>query len=173
MKWLAIVVLAVAALVLIVIGVGALLPRHHVARVTATYHQPPDTIWQTLTDVAAYPSWRHELQRVELLPDRDGHRRWREVGAFGPMTLEADEADAPRRFVTRIADTTGGFGGRWTFEIDPAISGSTVIITEDGEVYTPIFRFVSRFLIGQYRTLEGYARALGERFGETPEIRRI
>jgi hypothetical protein len=34
-------------------------------------------------------------------------------------------------------------------------------ITEQGEVYNPVFRFVSRFVIGQNRTIETYLRDLG------------
>jgi hypothetical protein len=39
-------------------------------------------------------------------------------------------------------------------------------ITEEGEVYNPLFRFMSRYVFGHYRTLEQYARDLGRHFGE-------
>jgi hypothetical protein len=41
-----------------------------------------------------------------------------------------------------------------------------VTITERGLVGNPIFRFVSRFVIGQTATMDSYLRALGKRFGE-------
>ena len=46
-----------------------------------------------------------------------------------------------------------------------------VRITEDGEVYNPIFRFVSRFVFGQTRMLDAYLRALGQATGQQIEIR--
>jgi hypothetical protein len=69
--------------------------------------------------------------------------------------------------VTRIADPDLPFGGSWTYEIRAAEDGgSVVVITEDGEVRNPIFRFVSRFLFGHTATLDGYLRALGRKFSE-------
>lgn len=66
-----------------------------------------------------------------------------------------------------------GFGGRWTYEIAPAPTGSVLTITEHGEVYGALYRFMSRFVFGHYRTLETYARDLGGRFGEAVVTERI
>ena len=38
-------------------------------------------------------------------------------------------------------------------------------ITERGVVYNPIFRFVSRFLMGYTATMKTYLNALARRFG--------
>ena len=54
--------------------------------------------------------------------------------------------------VTRIADPHLPFGGTWTYEIAPTETGSTLTITEKGEVYNPVFRFVSRYLQGYTAT---------------------
>ena len=43
--------------------------------------------------------------------------------------------------------------------------GSVVTITERGSVYNPVFRFVSRFILGHTATMETYLRSLGHRFG--------
>ncbi|HVX85824.1 MAG TPA: hypothetical protein VH253_13670 [Phycisphaerae bacterium] len=39
-------------------------------------------------------------------------------------------------------------------------------ITEDGAVRSPVFRFVSDYVIGETRTMDGYLRALGGKLGE-------
>ena len=44
--------------------------------------------------------------------------------------------------------------------------GTLLTITERGEVYNPIFRFVSKFLMGQTKSMDEYLRALGRKFGE-------
>jgi len=51
-------------------------------------------------------------------------------------------------------------------------AGSRVRITEHGEVYNPVFRFVSRFIMGHSSTASAYLKALGARFGAAvkPEI---
>ena len=38
-------------------------------------------------------------------------------------------------------------------------------MAEDGEVYNPIFRFVSRFVMGHHATMDRYLRNLGRKFG--------
>ena len=59
--------------------------------------------------------------------------------------------------MTRIDSKSLPFGGTWTYDVQPASDGRTKLqITEDGEVYNPIFRFVSRFFIGYEGTLRQY-----------------
>ena len=58
--------------------------------------------------------------------------------------------------VTRIADTGLAFGGSWTFALQPAASGTRLSITENGEVYNPLFRVMSRFVFGHTATIDRY-----------------
>jgi hypothetical protein len=69
-----------------------------------------------------------------------------------------------------MADKNAPFGGTWTFEIAPAGNGSELRITEDGEVYNVIFRFMSRFVFGYAGSIEGFFRDLGKKFGEQPQM---
>jgi uncharacterized protein YndB with AHSA1/START domain len=169
MKWVLIGLAVVVGIIVIVAIVGALLPKGHVATRSARFKQPADVVWQAITDVDAYPSWRTDLKKVERLPDREGRIAWREIGGNGSITLEVIESDPPRRLVGKIADPDLPFGGSWTYEISAAEGGSTLTITENGEVYNPIFRFVSKFIMGHHKTIEDYLRALGKKFGETVE----
>ena len=45
-----------------------------------------------------------------------------------------------------------------------------VWITEDGEIYNVIFRFVARFFMGYNSNIEGYLNGLGRKFGEPVQI---
>ena len=67
---------------------------------------------------------------------------------------------------TRIADELP-YGGTWTFSLEPGDSACVLTLTEDGEVYNVIFRFVSRFIMGYNGSLETYLRDLGKKFGES------
>ena len=42
---------------------------------------------------------------------------------------------------------------------------ASLTITENGEIYNPVFRFVSRFITGQTSTIDEYLRALGRKLG--------
>jgi hypothetical protein len=81
--------------------------------------------------------------------------------------MEIAELDPPTRMVTRIADKGLPFGGVWIFDISPTTDGCRLNITERGEIYNPVFRFVSRFLMGYHRTLDTYLRNVSRRFEET------
>jgi hypothetical protein len=70
---------------------------------------------------------------------------------------------APQQFVSRIADPNLPFGGTWTIDLKPEGAGTRVTITEHGEVYNPIFRFMSRFVFGHTATIDAYLTALQRR----------
>jgi len=93
---------------------------------------------------------------------------WRETDKGGQtIAYEAMESDPPRHLVTRIADPSLPFGGTWNYEITRSGSGSTstLTITENGEVYNPVFRFVSRYIMGHAATVDAYLKAAKARLG--------
>ncbi len=171
MKWLLIALGAVVGIVAIVAGIGAMLPKAHVVRRSATFAQPPDSVWAVIADFGGQAAWRADIKSVERMADRDGKAVWREVSLRGDaVPYETTEIDAPRRLVRTIADPGLPYGGRWIYEVAPAPGGSTLTITEEGEVYNPVFRFVSHFFMDMGATADGYLTALGRRFGQTSTI---
>ena len=154
LKALFIAVAAIAFLVLIVAIAGYALPKAHVASRDARLAAPPERVFAVLTDVDRYPAWRSDVRTVEVIAREP--LRWREHGSNGAITFEAQESRAPTRLVTRITDTSLPFGGTWTFALSAAEGGTAVTITENGEVYNPIFRFMSRFVFGHSATVERY-----------------
>lgn len=101
---------------------------------------------------------------------------WREHTEQGVMTFAVEAFEPPRRMVGRIADKNLPFGGAWEYVLAPDATdpGKTrVTITERGYVTNPIFRFVSRFLIGHYSTLDTYLKDLGRKFGNVVAPTRV
>ncbi len=162
-RWLVYAVLAIVGLVAVAALVGALLPRGHHASRRATYSAPPAAVFAAIADVARYPEWRGEVRSVELLPDDGQGRRFRETGPHGGVTYRVLESVPPRRFVVRIDDRLP-FGGTWTYDLGTENGLTSLTITEDGEVYNPIFRLVSKFM-SQTATIERYQAALAQRVG--------
>lgn len=173
MKWVLVVGGGVVVLVALVTLVGAALPQNHTASLARRYGAGPDVVWQTITDVERFVSWRPELKSAERLPAKNGRARWREKTAHDELTLEVMESVAPLRLVGRIADEGLPFGGTWTYELEPAEGGTLLTITERGEVYNPFFRFVSRFVVGHTATIEKYHTNLEKRLasGRAPVSR--
>jgi uncharacterized protein YndB with AHSA1/START domain len=163
-KWLIIVVLAIAAAVAIAALVGSLLPRGHHASREQSFAAPPEALWSAITNVDDFPRWRTDISKVQSLPDRDGRRMWVEESRSGKMTFVVESSDPARRLITRIADPDLPFGGTWTYEIAASNGGSRLTITENGEIYNPMFRFVARFILGYEATIESYLDALERKF---------
>jgi len=163
-RWAIYAVTALGVLLAAVVGIGYMLPVAHVASADAMIAAPPDHVFALLTDVSAYPRWRPDVSRVEVLSRAPV--RWRERGSTGDITFEIQENMAPARLVTRIADPTLPFGGTWTFQLTPTSGGTRVTITEHGEVYNPVFRFVSRFVFGHTATIEQFLTALKRAAGQ-------
>jgi uncharacterized protein YndB with AHSA1/START domain len=163
MKYVLIVLGIIAALILIVVLVGWSLPvKHHVTR-EAAVRAPAATVFATITDVDKFPEWRKSVQRVEHVADSSGRKRFREIGGNGTILFEIETEKPGEQLVTRIADPSLPFGGTWTYDLIRRGDTTTVRITEDGEVYNPVFRFVSRFVMGHAATIDRYLADLTAR----------
>jgi uncharacterized protein YndB with AHSA1/START domain len=160
MKWLLFALLVVVSTVIIVLVVGWMLPVSHVASRSASLNATPETVWRTITDVDAFPTWRSGVRKVERLPDRNGHQVWAEDGTTGRITLAVERSEPPHTLVTRIADPDLPFGGTWTYRITPTANGCTLTITENGEIYNPVFRAMARFVFGYESTMAAYLDGL-------------
>jgi len=169
MRWLGGLAIVLVVLVLGIVGVGYVLPRDHVVTRSAVIPAPPDSVWATITNPAAFPTWRTDVSEVELLQGDSGRVAWRETHGDDAVPVEVLVSEPPARLVTRIASDSLPFGGTWTYHLAATRGGSRVTITEAGSVYNPVYRFVSRFVMGHTSTMDAYLRALGRRFGGTAE----
>lgn len=144
MKWPWITLAVLVAAIALVAICGAMLPVKHVASRRARYRQSAETIWAA---IAREKTFREDDVNYEVV-----------------------ESTAPERMVTRITDKNLPYGGSWTYEITREADGAALRITENGEVYNPIFRFVSRFIMGHTATIDTRLRGLGKQFGEDVRI---
>src|ERR1700688_1863171 len=94
-------VVVVGAALLVVI-IGLLLPKSHVAARSLALHRAPEEVFRLISDVKAAPAWRPDVQNVELLEPVSGHICFREKGKNGALTMEIVESNSPSRMVTRI-----------------------------------------------------------------------
>jgi len=129
MRWLLYLGAAIAAIGILLVLIGARLPKTHSVSRTARITLPPDAL--------------HALIRQKIAGPQEY-----------PLRVERDEP--PSLVVTRIVGDKLPFGGTWTYRIVAAPGGSDLTITEDGEVYNPIFRFMSRFVFGHFATIDAF-----------------
>lgn len=168
MKWLLWIFIVLSGFLILITLIGYLLPKEHTATREARFHQPPEAIWKAITDIDDMPSWRQGLKSVKHLPDVNGLPSWQETLDTGSMPYETVLSKPPSKLIVRIADPKLPFGGTWTYEVTAVPQGTVLRIREDGEIYNPIFRVISRFILGYTATMETYLKSLAKKFGEQP-----
>jgi hypothetical protein len=99
----------------------------------------------------------------ERVVDASPEALWPVLTDIDHKQFTIERMDPPRLLVTRVRPGQP-FGGTWTYEIAPAANGTRVKITEDGEIYNPLFRFMARYIIGYQGTINGYLAGLEKRF---------
>ena len=88
MKWILIGLGLIVGLILLVVVVGMLLPKAHVASRKARFNQTPQVVFDAISDFQGQTVWRTGLAKVEGLPDREGNAVWRETSKrTGPLTM--------------------------------------------------------------------------------------
>src|SRR5881275_2336832 len=74
MKWIVIPVLVLAGMLILIVVIGALLPKQHVASRSASLNASPEATWNL---ISGPPTWRPEIKSYEELPPQNGHRMGR------------------------------------------------------------------------------------------------
>jgi polyketide cyclase/dehydrase/lipid transport protein len=164
-----IVVAGIVLLVLAVVVIGSLLPKRHVVSRSASYLASPEHLFSL---IAGPQNWRPDVLNYEAVPGVGGREFMRETTRDGEtITYELLDRTPPRSLKRRIATENLPYAGTWTYSLQPNGEITTVRITEDGQVYNPVFRFISRFVLGHTRTMDAYLRALGKATGQEVEVK--
>jgi uncharacterized membrane protein len=167
MRWMLVFIAVLAAIAIGVVVAGMSLPQNHVATRTTHLSAPPETVWGLISNAPDFPSWRSNVDSVEVLKSGNAPS-WREVSKGERMTYEAVVFQPPAHMVTRITDKGLPFGGSWDYQVSPdGTTGTRLTITENGEVYNPIFRFVSKFIMGHTATIDRYLTDLSKKTDDT------
>ena len=145
---------------------GSRLPMGHVASRSVVIGAPVDVVFETITNFGAAPTWRSNVKSVTVATDATtGRQRVTEKSSSGNTTMETELVIPPTKLVMRIVGEGLPYGGAWVYALDPQGNATGVTITEHGEVYNPLFRFIAKFIIGHTGTIDTYLRDLGRKFG--------
>ncbi|WP_061249940.1 LIC10604 family protein [Leptospira alstonii] len=153
--------------VLGIYGIGASLPVDHSSSLERIFPANQNTIYGLIRNVKEYPSWRSNVKNVEEIFSDS----WKETYSDGEATAFSFVQDQRDKFIeSKIMDEDKPFGGSWTFELSSVAGGTKLKITENGKVYSPVFRFFSKFVFGHTATIKEYLDFMDKRIGENPEI---
>ena len=169
-KWFIRVLAGIGAGMMLLTGVGYLLPETHTASRTLVLQAPAREVWDRVSDLGSSADWRPGVASVRQDAPLNGNPVWIQDADWGDIPLEVVERRAPSRLVTRIApEAIGledlGFGGTWTWEVGKSGLGTTVTVTEDAIVSSPVFR-VFMTLAGTDAKIQEALEGLSPSFGE-------
>ncbi|MDH3733765.1 MAG: SRPBCC family protein [Gemmatimonadota bacterium] len=137
---------ALVVFVAALFAVGMFLPVEHVSTAEAHFEAPPELVYGVASDVEAMPEWRSGFDRVERVEVQRGKKAWRDVKSrkAHPVWVAANEP--PRRLTSSIISRSAPWRGFWvyTFRETSDRPGTTVTITQRGEIRNPAARVFAR-----------------------------
>jgi len=153
-----------ALLAAVIVVVGSLLPKRHTASRSATFRATPERLYALILGTQ---EWRPEVVHFTTISDNEGRELQQETTRRGEtIAYEVSDRVPPLSLKRRIATRNLPYSGTWTYLLQSRDGVTLVRITEDGEVTNPIFRFVSRFILGHTQTIDQYLHALGNAIGQ-------
>lgn len=162
MKFVALVVLVLCIVLAVVLMIGARLPRDHVARVERLVPAPRHVVARFIADIDRYPSWRRGVTAIEDEVVEGSVRTYVEVSGGERVRYRSAVLAPERSYHSTIADSTLPYGGTWTTELSDRTGGTLVTIEERGFVNPPLFRVISRYVIGQTSSMNNYLDDLSQ-----------
>jgi hypothetical protein len=159
---------ALVGLVFLVAAIGGLLPKAHTISRSAVFKGTPEQLFALIDGPQ---TWRSEVKTYEPLAATDGHRQWRETNDRGEtITYEALQREPPLLLETQMVTDDLPYSDTWTLRLQTTNASTVLRITEQGKVYNPVSRFMSRFVLGHGHTIETYLHDLGTATGQAVQI---
>src|SRR5215469_11781534 len=123
MKILLGVAVSFAVMVMVVIAIGMLLPKQHVASRKADFAAKPEELFAL---IAGDQRWRPDVVAYDAAPDDEGRRLVHESTRRGKIAYELLDANPPVAIKRRIATRGLPYSGTWAFSLQPH-SATTVV----------------------------------------------
>jgi hypothetical protein len=171
MSWLSILGLLLAFLLAATL-IGMRLPKTHAAASRIRLPVPREPLWEILTNFTDHPRWRPGLERVEMGPKLNGHPTWYEFcGRDLRVQFEVAVSEPPNLMVTRLVGEKLPLSGTWRYELVADGDGTVLTVTESERIYSPLWRFIARYLLSYHAAMDVFLIALARHLGTdaTPE----
>lgn len=141
---------ALFLLILLVIGIGFLLPAEYEGAHDLTLERPPEEVWEAVSDFRRYPIAGRNTRSVEELSGEPGLPVWREDLGQVSLRIRTLRATAPRHLEREIRGIGSPLEARFTLELIPVAGGTKVsarqrVQVEGYDLAVPFARLVHYF----------------------------
>ncbi len=169
-------IIGVVVLTLIVVyGVGMMLPKSYQFEDETTLQQSPEAVWQVVSGVGAIVDANFANRTAQRLPDEAGLPVWLIDMGRNQMTIQTVESVELERLVRVVANSSVPVSSTYEYLLTPVLSAAEVAVPsgthlhinaeihlDSGHWRTPILRiFVSLF--GKMG-LKGFLNSISSRF---------
>lgn len=147
MYWIARILVAAVLLVVLVYGVGLLMPAERVVTKTTLIDGLPELVYRIATDVEHYPLWRSDLRSLSI-ETRGDLWSWTEVREGGATIRYRETLKEPQRKYAVEFENPSGVRGRWQGDFEPSGEDRTKLTcTETTVIDHPLFRLPAYVLM--------------------------
>jgi hypothetical protein len=153
------IVVVLAAIIIIMVFIGRSLPEKHTATQTRSFNSSPEEVWRVVTNIGEWKSWRKGVKEVTMT----GADTFLEKSSNDDVEYRISNSVPGVSHTTTIITKDLPYGGSWNYVFEKEGSGCKLTITENGEVYNPFFRFMSKYIFGHDGTLKSYMNDLQAR----------
>jgi len=161
-----IVCLAVGLGIPAVTAVGQFLPERFMVFKSQSFDHTAQKVWDVVTDIERYPSWKPGVERVELLGDTEyGDFQWREYYRNKkPMTFRIGKVKPKDNVIEiRVYKSEAAVQGAWVYRVSNHEGKGILHLKQFGVVKNPFFRFETRFIRGHMADVDEMLSAVRKR----------
>ena len=169
MKWIPRCAAACIFLLALLCAIGLLMPRDQSFTVSTQIAEPPQAVWNVLTDCSAQPAWRSGLKSCARAADEDGRAVYQLKYASGQiLKLEVVESIPPENIEVRLLNLPAGGKLAWIFNLTPLAGGTQVSLTQNDEMKNLLGRFIFRAVFRNQHPKD-FLHALARKFDSSSD----
>lgn len=136
---------------------GALAPASFEIRVARHIDAERPAVFALLANLDEWVLWRRGFEDVEILEPHSGELvRYRLTTEHETLTYAVVDFEENRLITTCVAEKDVSFDGCWRLEFDDSDGGTLITLNEKGRINSLWYRFMSRYVIGHHKYIEGF-----------------
>jgi hypothetical protein len=169
MKRTSIIFILLATFIGLILWYGYTIPVQHTAIASEHYDKTAPEVWSAIIQHEKYPEWHEDVYAIKELPTKVGYQSWKEVDADGNTVPFIILEHSPNVQLTiQTDDKTMDINYKRTYDLIPDTThlekGTTLKITENGEIHNFLFRVITHFFSGHSGDIDTFLRSLKNKF---------
>lgn len=142
-RWIALAVAGAALVLILITAAGFFRSPLLSAEASVEIARPPQAVWDFVSNMENVPRWSTEVKNVTKVSDEP--KRYRMTGTGGTADVEIIAFEPPRRYVSRMAESSMGTSGEWEITVDPVGENARVTSRMKMRLDNPFFRGMTMF----------------------------